>query len=182
MRAAKSSVYAKGDPSAVKSRLVTLILLLLTLVLPACAQKRIEVGDFSLVPAAGWTPQTEGLKQGLVVVVFAPERIKGFTSNLNVMVNNVPPGTKVSDVLDANRASLVKDGAQIYTMTRISIGGREGGRIIWSNKVQGQELKFDSTFIIANNHLYLLTGTAPLARFDDYATAYRSMASSVRIR
>ena len=118
---------------------------------------------FNLRYPDSWTKR-ENI-QGAVVAVVAPAS-GGFSRNVNVVViPGAPAGTKLDDILSANRANLAKQikGLKVLLQRSVSVGGVNGRELVYTGSVSTagtRELRFKQRYTIQGSKLYVLTQTA----------------------
>lgn len=159
----------------------SIVLLLLAVLIPAGAQSRVSAGGVSLTPPSGWTRPQGSVDKNIILAVLAPEAYKGFRANVNVMIQEAPPNATPQMLLDENKKNLQKQGFKIASLQVITVGGHPAGRMLWSGDMKGTHLSFNSTFILAQGRMYLITGTALTENFARYAAALNAAANSVQI-
>lgn len=152
-------------------RSAALGLSLVTLGLPGVAAAQTSYSNakfsFSTTYPKGWLKKEDVM--GAAVFFLEPAKQGVFTSNINVIVEKVPPGGTLKDVVEASKAF----GQQAITDFKLlaerprNVGAFRGTELIYEGR-QGQfTLRWSQLFALSGGRAVAITLTADRAAFND---------------
>lgn len=151
------------------ARALGLSLVALTLPTVALAQTAYTNKKFGFTTTypKGWITKEDVM--GAAVFFLEPPKQGVFTSNVNVIVEKVPQGGTLTDLVEAAKAF----GQQAVTDFRVlaerdrNVGAVRGRELIYEGR-QGQfSLRWSQLFAVQNGRAVAITLTADRARFND---------------
>jgi len=131
---------------------------------------------FTMNPPSFATDTT--LPADVTAMFFAPSK-NGFASNLNITIQNVI--TTRADYLAFTKAQIEKQSLKFNTSENISVSGRDALLLDWEGKMNGHDVRCLALAVFDKRRVFLITGTAPIEDYSEYAAAFRASLLSFRL-
>jgi hypothetical protein len=149
-------------------------------VAPAVAVQAPEVSDTRYGYALS-APDLPGPRPGgnVVRLTFAAAAEGGFSSNLNVMVQEVRMSR--ADYAALSRKQFASAGLTVRSMTDREVSGRPAILVDYEGEMAGRALRFLSLAVILPERILLATCTAPNQAFPGLEAEFRRSLESFRL-
>ena len=131
---------------------------------------------FSLLPPE--FPKGEKDSAGMTVSFFSPPK-NGFATNLGVMVQNV--AMTADQYSELSTGQFKNAGLKVVSETRKKVGGKDAIAWEYEGTLQERELKWMALAVVDTDRVYLLTGTALKADYDQAAKAFKPCLDSFKL-
>lgn len=128
------------------------------------------------VTANGWTTELPpGWDDRSMITLVGPVGSSGFAVNIVVTREQVDPDTSVEDYAHEQRAAIQGEveGYEILDERPTTVGGAPAYQRLQSFQIEGEQLQQVQTFVLGDRVMFVITGTATVADFDDNTPAFR---------
>ncbi|WP_027482441.1 PsbP-related protein [Deinococcus pimensis] len=123
--------------------------------------------SFTTTYPKGWLVKEDLM--GAAVFFLEPPKPGAFTSNVNVIVEKVPPGGTLTDLVEAAKTfgqQAVTDFNLLAERER-NVGALKGRELIYEGRQGQYTLRWSQLFAVQNGRAVAITLTADRARFND---------------
>ncbi len=132
----------------------------------AWAQAPVKVPEakITLVPPTGYTKMDRSKLPPAAqraVVIYSGPTVSGFTSNMNVTLHTVPPGTKATPEAARHLGDSVKQANPSYKQVAvgsITVNGEKGAYLVFSfslqNRLQNRPMQSKQVIFVRNGQAY----------------------------
>jgi len=140
-----------------------------------------QANGFSVTPPAGWT-QVQPTPQGAAVLFKAPTTVGGFTSNINVVKEDLASTVSLQQYAKQSAANFVKAlGAKLANSYEGTMGGNPAVSQVFTATVQGKPLIFSQAFTVVGKRAYVVTATTLTAQAQGVAPLFSDFIKSFKL-
>ena len=122
-----------------------------------------DAKGFAVTPPAGWTVTKD--VPGVTVAFLGP-RAGGFTTNANVIVQDVPGSVDLATYTNVSLEQLetLITNYKLVSRSKTTLGGAPAQRLQFQGLQGKQNLYFDQVYTVRRGRAYVVTVTVPLAQ------------------
>jgi len=135
---------------------------------------------FTLETPDEWLVDVSG-QAGCRVSFLCPNEISGFSANVNVVVEHLPPLTHQEFVVSCRLQLKQASGRAQLPIDEMSQTRTDAHVFEWTNWQTPMELHLKQQLFFSSSKAFVVTGTALLSNFEEYRTTFNQILDSFQV-
>lgn len=137
---------------------------------------KVIANGFAVELPKGWDDRS-------LITLAAPTSANGFAPNVVVTRERIPANVSIEAYAQAQRTAMKEEvpALEILDERATTINGAPAFQRLQRFTMEGQQLQQAQTYVLAQGLVFVITGTAAIADFDNQIPAFRQIIESFRL-